>query len=50
MPALERRGHRTLRLPAFYRQFGHAHLISIDDNGFSRLAEPRVRFGSAAAY
>jgi gamma-glutamyltranspeptidase / glutathione hydrolase len=48
--ALERRGHRTLRLPAFYRQFGHAHLISIDDNGFSGSAEPRVRFGSAAAY
>jgi len=48
--ALARRGHRTLRLPAFYRQFGHAHLISIDENGFSGAAEPRVRFGAAAAY
>jgi gamma-glutamyltranspeptidase / glutathione hydrolase len=48
--ALTRRGHRTRRLPAFSRQFGHAHLISIDGDGFSGAAEPRVRFGAAAAY
>jgi gamma-glutamyltranspeptidase/glutathione hydrolase len=49
-PELERRGHHTRRLPAFARQFGHAHLISIDDDGYSGGAEPRVRFGAVAAY
>ena len=48
--ALERRGHLTRRFPPFSRQFGHAHLISIDDDGFSGAAEPRVRFGAVAAF
>jgi gamma-glutamyltranspeptidase/glutathione hydrolase len=47
---LEARGHRVTRRPAFWRQFGHAHLIAADQDGLAGAAEPRTRFGAAAGY
>jgi gamma-glutamyltranspeptidase / glutathione hydrolase len=47
---LEVRGHRVSRRPAFWRQFGHAHLIAVDQEGLAGAAEPRTRFGAAAGY
>jgi len=48
--ALEARGHRVNRIGAFQREFGHAHLISVDGDGFAGATEPRTRFGGVAAY
>jgi gamma-glutamyltranspeptidase/glutathione hydrolase len=48
--ALQARGHVTRRFPAFSREFGHAHMISVDEDGFAGGTEPRTRFGAVAAY
>jgi gamma-glutamyltranspeptidase/glutathione hydrolase len=47
---LESRGHRVTRRPAFWRQFGHAHLIAVSQDGLAGAAEPRTRFGAAASH
>ena len=48
--ALVARGHRVRRIGPFGREFGHAHLISVDADGFAGGTEPRTRFGAVAAY
>lgn len=47
---LQARGHRTTRRPAFWRQFGHAHLIVVDQGALAGATEPRTRFGAASGY
>jgi gamma-glutamyltranspeptidase/glutathione hydrolase len=47
---LEQRGHRVVHEGAFSSAFGHAHAITVDDNGcLHAAADPRTVVGSAAA-
>ncbi len=47
---LSQRGHRVELTDDFSHAFGHAHLITADDDQLSAGTDPRPRFGSAAGY
>jgi gamma-glutamyltranspeptidase / glutathione hydrolase len=47
---LESRGHETHTGEAWGHQFGHAHLIAVEDGLLAGGSDPRPRFGAAAGY
>jgi gamma-glutamyltranspeptidase/glutathione hydrolase len=50
VPGLKALGHRVERAPAFDHGFGHAHLISVDDDHLAAGSDPRPRSGAAVGY
>jgi len=44
---LRSRGHEVDRVPAGAHGFGHAHLITVEENGLAGGTDPRPRFGAA---
>lgn len=47
---LTARGHRVERSPAWSHGFGHAHVISLQDDTLAGATDPRPRAGAAAGY
>jgi len=47
---LTERGHRVETARAFDHGFGHAHLISVEDDHLAGGTDPRPRFGAASGY
>lgn len=48
--ALRRLGHRVRRLPAWDVNFGHAHVIRVDDDVLAGAADPRARVGGVIGW
>jgi hypothetical protein len=47
---LTARGHDVVLRPAFEHQFGHAHVITINEHGIrAGAADPRARVSAVAA-
>jgi gamma-glutamyltranspeptidase/glutathione hydrolase len=48
---LAARGHEVTLRPAFEHQFGHAHVITVDEHGVrAGAADPRARISAVAAH
>jgi gamma-glutamyltranspeptidase/glutathione hydrolase len=47
---LPARGHRVLRRPSFSDDFGHAHLIAVEDDHLAGAADPRTGSGGASGF
>ena len=47
---LAARDHRVLRRPSFSDQFGHAHVICVEDDHLAGAADPRTRGGTASGF
>jgi gamma-glutamyltranspeptidase/glutathione hydrolase len=47
---LAARGHRVLRRPSFSDDFGHAHLIAVEDDHLAGAADPRTGSGGASGF
>jgi gamma-glutamyltranspeptidase / glutathione hydrolase len=47
---LRARGHAVERRPAWSSEFGHAHLIAVEDGVLAGAADPRSLGGAAAGY
>ena len=43
-------GHNVVHAPRYSAEFGHAHLIAVNDDGLAGGTDPRPRFGGVAAY
>ncbi|MDQ1445679.1 MAG: gamma-glutamyltranspeptidase / glutathione hydrolase [Acidimicrobiaceae bacterium] len=43
-------GHDAMRVDAFSHQFGHAHVIRVEDGRLAGAADPRARTGAAVGY
>jgi gamma-glutamyltranspeptidase / glutathione hydrolase len=50
LEGLAARGHAVERRPAWSGEFGHAHVIALQDGVFAGAAEPRSLGGAAAGY
>ena len=50
LEGLAARGHAVERRPGWTGEFGHAHLISVDDGVLAGAADPRSLGGTAAGY
>lgn len=47
---LTQRGHDIARAASFSHQFGHAHVIRAEPNGWAGASDPRALTGAAAGY
>ena len=47
---LPARGHRVRRRPSWSDDFGHAHLIAVEDDHLAAAADPRTGSGSASGF
>jgi gamma-glutamyltranspeptidase len=47
---LAARGHRVRRRPSWSDEFGHAHLIAVEDDHLAGAADPRTGSGSASGW
>jgi gamma-glutamyltranspeptidase / glutathione hydrolase len=47
---LPARGHRVRRRPSWSDEFGHAHLIAVEDDHLAGAADPRTGSGSASGW
>jgi gamma-glutamyltranspeptidase/glutathione hydrolase len=47
---LPARGHRLRRRPSWSDDFGHAHLIAVEDDHLAAAADPRTGSGSASGF
>jgi gamma-glutamyltranspeptidase/glutathione hydrolase len=47
---LPARGHRVLRRPSFSDDFGHAHLIAVEDDHLAGAADPRTGSGATGGF
>jgi gamma-glutamyltranspeptidase/glutathione hydrolase len=47
---LPARGHRVRGRPSWSDEFGHAHLIAVDDDHLAGAADPRTGSGSASGF
>jgi gamma-glutamyltranspeptidase/glutathione hydrolase len=50
LEGLAARGHAVERRPAWHGEFGHAHVIAVEDGVLAGAADPRSLGGAAAGY